>query len=250
MKDILNIPYLKEQIIPYIGSKRRLLPLIYRAIDKIGLLEKKGIKFLDLFSGSGVVSRLGKVLKFEVFSNDWEYYSYVINSSYLKVNHSYLDRLYKEWGGIEGIVAHLNNLPDPEEKDQFIAKYYSPKDDSFPDYRKERLFYTRYNGLIIDKIRNEIEALYPKNIVDRDVKKRREKYLLLSALLYQAATHTNTSGVFKAYHKGFGGFSGDALSRIMKKIEMTAPILIDSEYESHVFMEDSNRLIKKRIYKV
>ncbi|RKX93529.1 MAG: hypothetical protein DRP84_08320 [Spirochaetes bacterium] len=115
-----------------------------------------------------------------------------------------------------------------------------PKGDSFSDYRKERLFYTRYNGLIIDKIRNEIEALYPKNIVNRDVKRRREKYPLLSVLLYQAATHTNTSGVFKAYHKGFGGFSGDALNRIIKKIEMSAPILIDSEYESHIFIVDSN----------
>ncbi len=43
-------------------------------------------------------------------------------------------------------------------------------------------------------------------------------YILLSILIYEAATHTNTSGVFKAFHKGFGGHGKDALQRILKKI--------------------------------
>ena len=248
MNEIIGIPYLKEQIIPYIGNKRRLLPLILEAIEKIGFINRNGSKFLDLFSGSGIVSRLAKTLNFEVFSNDWEYYSYIINSSYLCVNNMDLKNLYTQWSGIDGIIDHLNKLPDPNDEEQFIAKYYSPKNDFLADYRKERLFYTRYNGLIIDKIRNEIEILYPEELITKDDKLKIEKYLLLSLLLYQAATHTNTSGVFKAYHKGFGGFSGDALNRILKRVQIVRPVLIDSDYKSHVYMEDANKLVKDGVF--
>ena len=248
MNEILDTPYLKNQIIPYIGNKRRLLPLILRAFDSIGYIKQDGCKFLDLFSGSGIVSRLAKSLNFIVYSNDWEYYSFIINNTYLTLNASDLGGLFIKWGGIDGILKYLNSLPEPEKANQFIAKYYSPANDLSADYKKERLFYTRYNGLIIDKIRNEIERLYPKDLVKKDKIAEIEKYILLSQLLYQAATHTNTSGVFKAYHKGFGGFSGDALNRILKKIEIGKPVLIDSKYKGKVFMRDANELIKDKIF--
>ena len=93
MNDLLNNPYLKKQIIPYIGNKRKLLPLILKAIERVGILNKKGSKVLDLFSGSGIVSRLGKLLNFEVYSNDWEYYSFIINNAYLTLNMSDLKNM-------------------------------------------------------------------------------------------------------------------------------------------------------------
>jgi adenine-specific DNA-methyltransferase len=63
--------YLTKQIIAYIGNKRRLLELIHLGIkSSVGKVEK-GMKFLDVFSGSGIVSRLAKSLNFEVFCNDW-----------------------------------------------------------------------------------------------------------------------------------------------------------------------------------
>lgn len=46
--------YLNEQIITYLGNKRKLLPLILRAT------EPNNKVCLDLFSGSGIVSRLFK----------------------------------------------------------------------------------------------------------------------------------------------------------------------------------------------
>ena len=80
---ILNDPYLKEQLITYIGNKRKLLPLIHRALNKPG---SPGMTFLDLFSGSGVVSRLGRMMGFNIISNDWEPYARILGESHLMLS--------------------------------------------------------------------------------------------------------------------------------------------------------------------
>jgi len=110
------------------------------------------------------------------------------------------------------------------------------------DFRTERLFYTRENALVIDKIRNEIDKLYPT--YDKKENNQLRKQLLIALLLYEAATHTNTSGVFKAYHKGFGGHGRDALSRILAPIKLQYPCLCDSDYPCVVYKEDANELVK------
>ncbi len=245
----LSLPYLSEQIIPYIGNKRRLLPLIYEGLRDVFPNGMHGMRFFDPFSGSGVVARLAKHLGFSVYANDWEHYAYLIGYAYVKIDSEDLKDMYRRWGGIEGILSHLNNLPNPEPFEEYVAQYYSPRDDAHPDYRRERLFYTRSNGLIIDAIRNEIERLYPVSQIIGDELLFREKALLLALLIHQAATHTNTSGVFKAYHKGFGGFSGDALSRILKPISLPFPVLIDSEQEHFVFAEDANKLLDSDLFR-
>ena len=86
--------YLTEQIIAYIGNKRKLLKLIYKAIESTGIEIRPGIKFFDVFAGSGVVSRFAKMLNFEVFTNDWECYSKIINSAYLATNKSEIKSLF------------------------------------------------------------------------------------------------------------------------------------------------------------
>ena len=247
IKEKINFkhPYLTKQIIAYIGNKRRLLPLIYEAL-KGCQLEKLGRHvFLDLFAGSGVVSRFAKYMNFHVISNDWEYYTFLINKPYLEIHERDLPRLFREHGGMENILRELNNLQGPPIEDQFIARYYSPSDGDIEslDFRKERMFYTKENGLIIDKIRNRIEDLYPEETINNSDIKRREKYLLIALLLYESATHTNTSGVFKAYHKGFGGHNRDALSRILAPISLKQPVLINSDFDAEVYCEDVFTLV-------
>ena len=251
-----KIDYLSRQIIPYIGNKRSLLPLIHRAIVHVFPGGIGGRKFLDPFAGSGVVSRFAKYLGFEVFCNDWELYSYLSCFAFLKINPADLDNMYAEWGGIDGVLQHMNSLPPVGADYEFIARYYSPKNDAQADYRRERLFYTRENGCTIDKIRGEIERLYPFPIKPVSINGAyagsalsehgayREKALLLALLIHGAATHTNTSGVFKAYHKGFGGFSGDALSRILKTIVLRRPQLWESNQPQHVCMMDATQLLE------
>jgi adenine-specific DNA-methyltransferase len=243
---IQKIPYLCAQIIPYIGNKRRLLPLIHQGLCQACPGGFRGKTFLDPFAGSGIVSRFAKFLGFQVVANDWEPYAHVLNYAYLKIDRSDLNGMYRQAGGLEGMLQHLNSLPDPDEADEYIARYYSPRDDRSADYRRERMFYTRANGLAIDRIRTEIERFYPVPLeVEYDDELFfREKALLLALLVHQAATHTNTSGVFKAYHKGFGGFSGDALTRILKPIVLPHPFLWDSDLPQQVYRRDAVLLLR------
>ena len=236
-------PYLTEQIIAYIGNKRKLLPLIFRAIESTGLEIKSGLKFFDAFSGSGVVSRMAKSLNFEVFANDWEYYANVLSKGYVETNESDLKSLFGSIEEFSSLLGKINSLKNPTSDFQYIAKFYAPKefDSGLVDFRTERLFYTRQNALSIDKIRNYIE----ENFSGKDEKSQKIRNILLANLIYEAATHTNTSGVFKAFHKGFGGHGRDALKRIMAGIELHEPVLIDSEQPVHVFRKDANALARE-----
>ena len=79
-----NPAHLKEQIITYLGNKRSLLTLIESAILRIKAeLGADKISFADVFSGSGVVSRLAKKHAKMIFANDLESYSRIINECYL-----------------------------------------------------------------------------------------------------------------------------------------------------------------------
>jgi len=243
--------YLTKQVIAYIGNKRRLLHLIHRALQLCLGGDFKGKTFLDLFAGSGIVSRLAKFLGFRVCCNDWEYFSYIINTVYIGINRRELAGLFSAAGGIEEILKVCNTLPAPPAEDRYISRYYCPPADGPQkvDYNTHRMFYTQANGLVIDGIRTEIERLYPGHAEggggpERESTRQKEKHLLLALLLYESATHTNTSGVFKAYHKGFGGHSGDALKRIMAPIALHNPVLIDSPYSHKIYMQDANRLVR------
>ncbi|HOJ63778.1 MAG TPA: DNA adenine methylase [Spirochaetota bacterium] len=227
--------YLQNHLIAYIGNKRRLLSLIEKAIEKTDFKGKKA-KFLDLFAGSGAVSRLAKSLGFEVYCNDWEYYSYIINRAFIELDKDFLDNSFKNFGGIDNVLNILNKLKSPKEKDCYISKYYCPKNDQNPDLEKERMFWTNYNGKKIDAIRAKIEEWKNNNEINEN-----EETLLLALLLYEASTRSNTSGVFKAFHRGFGGTNGDALSRILKEVELTVPCLINGE-KCYVFKEDAVEL--------
>lgn len=226
--------YVKDQLIAYIGNKRNLMSLLEKAVKKIGVLKyNNDPKFLDLFAGSGVVSRLAKSLGFFVTANDWEYYSYIINKAFIEIDKSHLNRYFRTIGGIDNVLDILNNLTEPKEKDKYISKYYCPENDDRPDIKNERMFYTNYNGKRIDAIRAQI-----KEWVDKKIINEKEEMLLLALLLYEASTRSNTSGVFKGFHKGFGGTNGDALSRILKPVQLKKPNLIDGR-KSLVFKNDA-----------
>ena len=79
-----NEKYLTEQIITYIGNKRKLLGHIALEVENI-LKEMcvKKAKICDLFSGSGVVARQLKQYASRLYVNDLENSSYVINDCYL-----------------------------------------------------------------------------------------------------------------------------------------------------------------------
>jgi adenine-specific DNA-methyltransferase len=232
----LRHPFLTEQLIAYIGNKRSLLPFLHQVFARIAA-DRPAASFLDPFAGSGSVSRLARLMGMSVSANDWEPYSFVINGCHLAVAASRLPSLFRARGGLEAVLAELNSLPAPAESERYIARHYAPRATASADWRTERLFYTTENSLALDAMRERIERMYPGT--PSDPLAFDEKIVLLAPLLYEAATHTNTSGVFKACHRGFGGHGRDALARIMAPIVLRKPVLVDSARPSTVYCQDA-----------
>ena len=223
--------YLFNQLFPYIGNKRKLLPLIFEAILKTNII---GGLFVDFFSGSGVVSRLAKKNGFQVFSNDWEPYSYFYNQAYISQNNF---PAFKKLGGIKKAYEYLNSL---EGIHGYISEYYCPWNDKKPDVKTERMFYTHKNGMKIDAMREKIEEWESNEKIDLN-----EKAILLASFIYSASYVSNTSGVFKGFHNGWGGKTGTALYRILSDIELVPPTLFDNKKKNKVFQFDAQTLAEK-----
>ena len=226
-----NKKYLTEQIITYLGNKRKLLNEIASEVEQI--LKEMGIDkavICDLFSGSGIVARRLKQYASRIYTNDLELYSYIINDCYLTnkedFNEDFYQKLYDEINSkelVEGI----------------ITQNYAPLNDNNIQ-EGERVFYTHKNAMIIDTIRKYIDEI-PLSY----------KKFFLAPLLYEASVHTNTSGVFKGFYKSktsnvgkFGGENENALERIMGDIKLKKPILSNYDAQVSLFNEDANTLVK------
>ena len=218
--------YLDEQLITYLGNKRKLLPMIEQGLNKIE--EKENIKsIVDVFSGSGVVSRLFKTKGYDVYSNDLETYSYIINQCYLSnIEEFNID----EWNKLYNQIINY-----PLIEDGIISRLYAPKD-TYNIQKDERVFYTHENAVKIDTYRKAIDE-----ICDESYKK-----FFLGPLLSEASIHTNTAGVFKGFYKDshtkigkFGGTKGNALVRIMGDIILQPPILCNNNTDYKVYQMDA-----------
>ncbi|MBM3250479.1 MAG: DNA modification methylase [Candidatus Omnitrophica bacterium] len=231
----LTDPYFTEQLITYIGNKRSLLPFINKGIEEVKKdLSRSKLVIIDGFAGSGAVSRLLKYHASQLWVNDLEDYSEIINKCYL-ANRSEVDA-----GFIESKIAWLNEnkLKIPGGKAGFIEKNYAPAD-SENIKEGERVFYTNRNAKIIDNL---------KRLINTGIRKE-ERHFFLAPLIVEASIHTNTSGVFKGFHKRngtgcFGGRGENALTRIKRDIVLEAPVFSEVECEVHISKSDINSLIK------
>lgn len=226
-----NPDYLNQQIITYIGNKRHLIPFIEQGIniakEKIG---KSKVDFLDLFSGSGVVSRAAKKHSNKIISNDLESYSRIINECYLTNKDS------PELNDIDDCYQYILSEIEKKWSPGFIAEKYAPQDDD--NIKKgERAFYTNRNATYLDVARKALESVPYE-----------QRKFLLAPLLSQASMNTNTSGVFKGFYKNkqgigqFGGNARNALSRITRDITLEKPILSNFSCEHEVYQKDASVL--------
>lgn len=229
-----NPDYLTRQIITYIGNKRSLLPFIGAGIDRARhALGKDRISFLDLFSGSGVVSRYAKQFAHSIIANDLELYSSILNRCYLA---NRADLALEE---LEAHVSTINRQAARRLKSGFITQLYTPADEN--NIRPgERVFYTRRNAMYIDTVRQLIDKA-PAQLQD----------YLLAPLLAAASVHTNTSGVFKGFYKNsrgvgqYGGTGRNALTRILGNIRLEAPVLSAFSCDAEVTRMDANQLVRE-----
>lgn len=228
-----NPAFLREQLITCIGNKRALLPEIGAAIDDVRTtLGRERISFLDLFAGSGVVSRRAKQAASRIVSNDLERYSETVNKCYLANADALLLRRLND--DLQGLNATIRKTWAPG----FLTELYAPADDR--DIRPgERVFYTRRNAVFLDTARRAIAALAA------DV----QPYFL-GPLLSAASVHANTAGVFKGFYKNaagvgqYGGRGRHAMSRITGEIELKTPVFSNHACAVTVTRADANSLVR------
>jgi adenine-specific DNA-methyltransferase len=215
-----------NQLIPYIGNKRKLLDLIGEGLKHT--TRDVSPVFMDIFAGSGVVARLEKPLGYRVIANDWEPYSRVINNCYIGCNHA---PPFEALGGYEAAIGLLNALPG---KVDWITTHLCPRDDEHFDVEVDRIFYMRKNGMRIDAIRGKLLDWRRAGVIDQ-----LEEDCLLAPLLYQACYTSNTSGVFKGFHNGWGGQTGTALYRIAGDLSLSPAVFFDNGRENVVLCDDA-----------
>lgn len=225
--------YLEKQIITYLGNKRSLLNFIGKGISQVcKKAGKRKLRCLDLFAGSGVVSRYMRRYADCIYTNDLETYSRIINECYMtnrtEVDTAHLSRV------LEGLRQAVLDHWSPG----FITAMYAPGDEQAIT-KNDRVFYTRRNAIYIDTARREIDKIAPGL----------RKYFL-APLLYEASVHNNTPGVFKGFYKNkegrgqFGGSGQNALTRILGNIELQLPVFSRYEVESHILQLDARKAVE------
>ena len=224
--------YLKRQLITYLGNKRALLGPIDDAVRTVKKrLGRPTLSASDLFTGTGVVARALKRHCHRLIVNDLEAYARVTAQCYL-ANRGTVDHT-----AVADAVREVDQRARHHPAPGFVTELYSPRDDGDVQPR-ERVFYTRRNAVYLDTARRAIDGL-PAEL----------RSFVLAPLLAQASVHVNTSGVFKGFYKDpatgrgkFGGAAGNALSRILRDIELLPPVLSRFECATEVHQIDANTL--------
>ena len=171
----------------YIGSKKTLLDFIDSVITKINanFKNKNNVRFLDGFAGSGIVGKyFNEKYNYIVYSNDLEYYSYVICQALLKVQ--YTEKL-------KTILEELNELTEPiDKKYNLITENYSEKG------KEKRKFWSIENAKKADAIIENIKKKLANNKITQD-----EYIFLLASLLSSFDKVANTASVYGAFLKEY-----------------------------------------------
>lgn len=232
-----NPEFLKTQIITYLGNKRALIGNIEKEVEIIKAeIGQNRLCCADLFSGSGIVSRMLKKHSQTLIVNDIENYSTLLNDCYLTNKKTYPKKLCDDYRGT------IEDKCQNKKKEGIIAQNYAPKNDNAIQ-KGERVFYTHENALLIDTYRS---------LIDEIVKEEDLKKFFLAPLIVESSIHVNTSGVFKGFYKNkhtgigcFGGAKADALSRIYGKVELKEPIFSNFESNVKILQEDAVALSSK-----
>lgn len=207
--------FVMQTMLTCIGNKRKLVGKIMEVMDRVRQrLGKERISTMDAFTGSTVVARAMTYISDKLYVNDQEEYSYCMARCFLETP-SEEDAIR-----IQAHITAMNELAHSGPyQEGIICRHYSPR--VTEDIKEgERCFYTRENALIIDTLRHYIATQVESHLQD----------YCLAPLLTKASIHTNTAGVFKGFYKGrdgrgrFGGEAENALSRILKPIQLEMPI--------------------------
>ena len=228
-------PFVYQTMLTCIGNKRKLVNNINDIMIEVSnKLSKPKINIVDGFAGSSVVSRQLSYISNVIYTNDLEYYSYLMSKCYL------LTPTIEDENIIRNHIDIMNKIAENGPYTEgIISKLYAPKETKNIQ-KGERCFYTRENALIIDTLRKYISENVDENIA----------VYCLVPLLNKASIHTNTAGVFKGFYKKddigwFGGKGEFALSRIIKPIRLDMPIWNHCGFRAVCSNKDINILVNE-----
>lgn len=199
----------------YIGSKHKLSDFIKQSVYSVVGQQLSDKVFCDIFAGTGIVGRNFKTEVKQVISNDLEYYSYVLNRSYIGNNQpfEYLD-----------LIEELNNLKGVP---GFIFEEYSYNGSG------QRMYFSEQNGKKIDAVRQKILQWKNEKKISED-----QYFFLLTSLLESADKVANTASVYGAFLK--------AIKKSAQKEMLIQPAVFEvTDYKHLVYNSDSNTLIKE-----
>lgn len=201
----------------YIGSKCSLMSFLTDTIKEAAGQDLSDKVFCDLFAGTGIVGRSFKPNVKKVISNDWEYYSFVLNRNYIGNHREIADK--------EKYIDYLNSFKGIDSG--FIYQNYCEGSGS------GRQYFSDENGKRIDAIREQIQKWFDAKEISEDL-----YFFLLCSLLESADKLANTASVYGAFLKHLKSSAQKPL-----RIE-PAYFTINSNYHE-VYCDDANSLIKR-----
>jgi adenine-specific DNA-methyltransferase len=174
-------------MIKYIGSKRRLVPILGELVAAVG-----GTTALDLFTGTTRVAQEMKRRGFVTTAVDSARYSEIFAKTYIKIDADDMDM-----GELKDALSHLMGIPGEPGyfTDTFCvrSRYFQP-----------------FNGERVDAIRNAIESEYAGSPLFP---------IVLTSLIEAADRVDSTTGVQMAYVKQWA-------PRSFNPLELRVPDLI------------------------
>ena len=200
----------------YIGSKLKLSEFLRSTIHSVAGDDLSKMVFCDIFAGTGIVGRVFKSETLRVISNDFEYYSYVLNRNYIG-----------------------NNTPMPEADERlkllnsltpgkgFIHNHYAFGGSA------GRRYFSDFNAGRIDAVRIRIEKWKNEGEICDDL-----YFHLLASLLESADKVANTASVY-------GAFLKHLKKSAQKELTIESAEFKPTKGRHLIFNEDANELIKK-----
>ena len=226
--------YLRDQIITYMGNKRKFVGIVGDIIDT--LTDKVGhqLTIAEGFSGSGILSRLFKEKATALYVNDTAGYSNTLSHCFLATPSPAFKRKIVDYLAKANAFA---DTPEDVKEQKWVQLHWAPTPGHIT--KATRGYFTTDNAKRIDRYRSFIETLPGKY-----------KPFLLAPLLVECSIHNNTNGQFSAFYRDekglpcFGGKKGIDLSRITGEIRLRPPVLSDAPCQVKISRLPANQWVK------
>ncbi|MCL2045966.1 MAG: Dam family site-specific DNA-(adenine-N6)-methyltransferase [Oscillospiraceae bacterium] len=209
----------------FIGGKTQLLGNIEAVINENASGHER--IFCDIFSGTGSVAKYFKP-KYEIHSNDFLHFSYVIQKATVENNHK---PAYLKLSEI-GITDPLRYLEEADVSANECSSFFIT-DNYAPNENSNRMYITKSNAMRIDYIRSTIEAWYISELINEV-----EYYHLLASLIEGVPYVSNIAGTYGAYLKQWD-------KRAYKTFEMARLEVFDNGHNNKSYNSDANKLIRE-----